>query len=165
MRKVRTWVVMSAVSPIVFPLVAVGVAYVVDAITGTGADIAWNWLFVLILGIVLFLPGICATLVGAALLPRRSGAVITFIGLLLSSAAAALLITGGLDDARNSLDGQPRMTPRLSISEAFVFAVPYALVILVSLYAAWRVIAAARTRDETTGPITPQDHATPASSG
>lgn len=135
---------MSALSPIVFPLVAIGAAYLVDVMAGTGADIAWNWLFVLILGIVVFLPGICATLFGATLLPRRAGTITTAIGLLLISAAAALLIIGGFDDARDSPDGQPRMTPRLSMPEAFVFAMPYVLVVLVSVSATWRVVAAAR---------------------
>ncbi|MFD3593814.1 hypothetical protein ACFWU5_13875 [Nocardia sp. NPDC058640] len=142
-----------AAGPIVFPLVAIGVAYVVDAITGAGADVAWYLLFVLVAGSGFVIPGIGVTLVGAALLPRRAGTVTTVIGLLLQVAAAALLTVGVFGDTLDAVDGQPRMVARLSIAEAVAFAVPYALVIVGSIYVAYRVIAAARHRCEMPAPI------------
>ncbi|MFD3462415.1 hypothetical protein ACFWVM_22115 [Nocardia fluminea] len=175
MREARMWAAGTAASPIVFPLVVIGVAAVVDVISGTGADVAWYLVFALMVGISAFLPGICVSLVGVALLPRRSGTVITVIALLLLMLAAGLMSAGIFDDALTGPDDNPRLIPKLSIPEAAAASVPYAFVIIAGLYAAFRVVAAARINgnqdksserpDKSSEPVVPQDRATPPSSG
>ncbi len=138
------WAAATAASPIVFPLVVIGVAALVDAIAGTGADVAWYLVFALMLGTTVFLPGIGVSLVGVALLPRRSGTVVTVISLLLLMLAAGSMSAGIFDDTLAGPDDNPRLIPKLSIPEAAAASVPYALVIIISLYVGFRVVADAR---------------------
>ncbi|MFD3705813.1 hypothetical protein ACFWUP_21955 [Nocardia sp. NPDC058658] len=144
MRNARIWAATAAASPIVFPVLTIAVAYLVDAITGTGADVAWYLVFTLLLGTAWFLPGIGLTLIGIVVLPRRSGAVLTVLALVLLVLASAAMGVGVFDDALSPLDDQPRLIPMLSIPEAVAVVAPYALVVLACLRAAVPVIAAAR---------------------
>ncbi|WP_157101812.1 hypothetical protein [Nocardia caishijiensis] len=144
MRKARMWAAATAASPIVFPLLVSVAAAVVAMVAGPGADVAWYLVFTLILGMATFVPGLCATLLGLALLPRRSGIVVTVVGLLLVMGASGLMAVGIFDDALSSLDGSPRLIPKLSVQGAIAASLPYAAVVIVGLYAIFVAVAAAR---------------------
>ncbi|MFC9967955.1 hypothetical protein ACFVH4_27310 [Nocardia ignorata] len=144
MRKARIWAAVVAASPIVFPLVAIAAAAVVAMLAGPGADVAWYLVFTLMLGMAMFVPGLCVNLVGLALLPRRSGTVVTVVGLLLLMGAAAMMCLGIFEDALSGFDDDPRLIPKLSIPEAVATSVPYAAVVIAGLCATFFVVAAAR---------------------
>ncbi|WP_280233337.1 hypothetical protein [Nocardia cyriacigeorgica] len=130
-----------AVAPIAFVAASVvSLSVLNEAANGSMAsDITGWWMFVMIFGGLLFAPGICSTLVGAARLGHRLGTILTLIGLALLSTAALLLGAAGFEDAFSAPAGEyePRWTARLSVGGATIYAIPFALLVIGNAYAAW----------------------------
>ncbi|MDO3645372.1 hypothetical protein [Nocardia mangyaensis] len=153
MRKARIWAVVTAVTPIALPLLAIGVVALGGAIVGfDSGGLAWYWVFVLMFGVVVFVPGIVVMLVGAARLGRRGGTTTTVIGAVLLAVAAVLMILAAFEDAHLGAEnpGLPRMVAVLSTPETVAFSAPYLLVVLSVVCACWHVVVAGRARSEPT---------------
>ncbi|MFF2088271.1 hypothetical protein ACFVVM_31195 [Nocardia sp. NPDC058176] len=134
------------------PLLAIGVVALGGAVVGFDSEgLVWYWVFVLMFGSVVFVPGIAVTLVGAARLGRRGGTTTTVIGAVLLAVAAVLMILAGFEDAHLGAENPdlPRMVAVLSMPETVAFSVPYLLVVLSVVYACWHLVVAGRSRPET----------------
>ncbi|BCN79027.1 hypothetical protein GS462_23770 [Rhodococcus hoagii] len=124
-----TWTIGSAAAPVGL----LGVALIgMLILNGTGhaiADIIANWLFVLMISALLFIPAIALTVYGAEHLERhpRAGRIIATIGLVGMSLLYIFIVILGFQDAvpiSPSLS-DPRWAPRLTIGETAAFAAPF----------------------------------------
>ena len=135
---VWTWTIGSAAAPVGL----LGVALVgMPILNGTGfaiADIIANWLFVLMISALLFVPAIALTVYGAERLERypRAARILATIGLVGMSLLYIYIVVVGFQDTAPippSLS-ETRWAPQLTVGEAAVFAAPFMILTMGNAY-------------------------------
>ncbi|BDT84612.1 hypothetical protein [Nocardia cyriacigeorgica] len=142
MRSDRKWAIGMAVAPIALTAVSILSTFLLGELVNSSmaADIAGYWMFVMFFLGPLFIPGIVITLIGAAILGRRAGAVLTLLGLLLNALVAILLGYAGIEDALTPrYPYEPSWTADLTLTGATIYAIPFLLLAVGSAYAMWIV--------------------------
>ncbi|CAM3108054.1 hypothetical protein RHDE110596_16950 [Prescottella defluvii] len=146
-----TWTIGSAAAPVGL----LGVTLVgMPVLNGTGfaiADVVANWLFVLAISALLFVPAIALTLYGAERLERypRAARIFATVGLVWMSLLYIYIVVVGFQDTAPIPPGlsETRWAPQLTVGEAAVFAAPFMVLTMSNAYALsllWRRRSAGR---------------------
>ncbi|WP_064078151.1 hypothetical protein [Prescottella equi] len=158
----RTWTIGSAAAPVGL----LGVALIgMPILNGTGyaiADIIANWLFVLMISALLFIPAIALTAYGAEHLEQhpRAARILATIGLVWMSLLYIYIVILGFQDAAPippSLS-DPRWAPRLTISETAAFAAPFIALTIGNAYTLTLLWNRQQVPDTPLPPMTNDNH-------